>query len=163
MTGKEFKENIVSDKIKIDDTLLENIPDNSFVFSFYETEYTEQSLNSIADICTDYDVDGATVLRLHFRDISGKIYDLGVVSDKVSTNNQIGDNGGTDWDKLTDMLGMILGLFGLCAIFFMLSFISPIIKDFVNAIWGGIKFGFNVSIAIITWPFRFLWGLLSGK
>ena len=162
MTASDYLNTLKNSGVSVNDKDREILEGSQWVFSFKETPtssttqmgVTTHSYTEITDV---------SVLRLHFQDNSGKIYDLGVVSDKVDNTGISGEGGGTDWDKLTDMLGIILGLFDICAIFFMLSFISPIIKDFINAIWDGIKFGFNVSIAIITWPFRFLWGLLSGK
>ena len=168
MTVAEFKENLQENGVSYDEEAVAQLSDNQWVFSYLETDLT-LSDSGVAGgmpgvLYTHYgtEVEGY-ILQIAFMDMNENVYDLGVVSDGFNSTGSLGEGGGADWDELTDMLGIILGLFGLCAIFFMLSFISPIIKDFINAIWDGIKFGFNVSIAIITWPFRFLWGLLSGK
>ena len=162
MSSDDFLNTLASYGASIGDNDFSILEGSQWVFSFKETPTSSTTQMGVTTHAYT-EITDVSVLRLHFQDNSGKIYDLGVVSDKVDNTGISGEVGGTDWDKLTDMLGKILGLFGLCAIFFMLSFISPIIKSFINAIWGVIKFGFNVSIAIITWPFRFLWGLLSGK
>ena len=162
MTASDFLETLNENDLvpnENDKNLLEN---SQWVFSFVETPtssttqmgVTTHSYTEITDI---------SVLRLHFQDNTGKIYDLGVVSDKVNSTGTTAEGGGTDWDKLTDMLGKILGLFGLCAIGFLLYLCSPVIKDILKLIWSGIKAGFKFLISLITFPFRLIWKLLSGK
>ena len=159
-----FQKQCEENNVKYVDTSNETAINNAqFVFQFYETECRE----SLAMGTSTHQISGTLVSKVTLLSLTfisnNEVYHMGVVADVVSDDGSPDGEDGSDWDKLTDMFAKILGLFGLCAIGFLLYLCSPVIKDILKLIWSGIKAGFNFFISLITFPFRLIWKLLSGK
>ena len=103
------------------------ISQSQWVFAFCETE-RGFIVDNYTQIYTSYDVKDVLVLRIHFQDVKGDVYNLGVVSDVTSSaDDPSGEAGGVkkndDW--LLDMLAFLVLMIGLV---FFFSVCFPIIS-----------------------------------
>ena len=84
-------------------------------------------------------VSAVTVIRLHFMDIKGDVYNLGVVSDRVSpddTPDAFGSGTDTELPEWVQKLLMLVGIILLLVIF---NTFFPFVKFIFSLIWTGIK------------------------
>ena len=159
MTATDFKKVIKDNKGTINDDLNSYLVDGNYVFSFYETDYSEDWGNVI---CLDYsEVQNTTLLRLHFLDTSGKVYDVGVVSDMLSANNKPSVSYGTKLDDLLASIGdwfkqlfEILGIIILVIVILCIaSFITPV-WNILCLILKGIFYALSLPFKLIKWVFK---------
>ena len=134
--------------IKLSDDCVSALENSQWAFCFLETErsfisgdgYWAKSYSDIEDV---------TIIRLHFIDILGSTYNLGVVSDRVNPDNLLdGNSSGLDFDWKR-LLKLILGL--VLIVFLLNILISS----------GALNLIFNVIIWIITAPFKFIKWLID--
>lgn len=103
LSAEEFIKIAESQGVKINASVRENVLKSQWVFTYLETERTEDKYGSsmtggVHHIDNYEDVYDVGLLRLHFQDTSGKHYDLGVVNDLTDPDNIAG--GGTETDLL---------------------------------------------------------------
>lgn len=125
---------------------------SQWVFAFCETSHSTTSGTGYTNY-HQYDVDDVAILRIHFHDTSGKIYNLGVVADITSSaDTPSGEAGGVkfDVDWLLDLLAWII--FGI-ALVFLCSVFPPIVSVFA--------FILKIVFWCIALPFKLI-GLLFG-
>ena len=167
MTVAEFKENLQNEDVSYDEDAVSQLKDNQWVFSYSETML--EVLGEPGDLSKVYNGTEAvaTILQIHFIDVSGNTYDLGVVSDTVKSTGTLGVGGGTDLEELKKDFEYILSIVMiiLCAIpvIMVLIMLFPFFKSLGKLIWQGIKCGFVFVVSILTYPFRVIWYLFSGK
>lgn len=141
------------------------IQNSDFVFSFKETDYLETFVPPALSSETYCEIENITILRLHFLSY-GRTYNLGVVSDSVSTDStpdfdisageefkdNVKDlfNGDGDPDlKWWEILILILG--GIILLYLVVM-LWPVLSVFFNLIGQGIK----AFIKILISPFKFI-------
>lgn len=124
----------------------EKILSSQWVFTYLETSYGKALTNGAEKY---YNIYGLGLLRLHFQDISGKHYDLGVVNDLTDPDDipsvVAGLNFEEFWDMFVKAIVTIIFLILLCVI---LNFIAPI-KIIFKAIFKAIKI-------VVSAPFKLL-------
>ncbi len=158
LSAEEFIKIAESQGAKISDTQREKIKSSQWVFTYLETERTEDKYGSsmtggVHHIDNYEDVYDVGLLRLHFQDTSGNYYDLGVVNDLTDPDNIADGRTETDllkafgefWDMFVKAIGLILFVVLLCV---LINFIKPV-KDIFKSIFKAIKF-------VISAPFKLL-------
>lgn len=144
------------------DEVIQKLENSQWVFSFTETERTFLSYDG-GYTKTYSEVSNVGILRLHFLDNSGKQYDLGVVSDKVTADNEYGwgfsgvkdikeilQDFGDFFQKFLTIALLIVLLVALC---FASSIITPIAKLF-KFIFKAIVYVLSLPIRLIKWTFN---------
>ena len=156
LSSKEFVETAEKQDVKFVESDKEKILSSQWVFTFLETKLeTHASSNYVTRYYSDvFDVG---LLRLHFQDINGKKYDLGVVNDLSDPDNI--SSGSFDPDivgTIEKIVKVVLLILAVLLILFLLSLVAPL---------GSIvKFLFKAIIYIISLPFRLVkWVFSSHK
>lgn len=139
-TASDFLLNAQRQGIELSSEVQSALSNSQWVFSFLETEYTYIPQSNNVRYWSD--VSDVTVLRIHFLDISGKTYNLGVVSDRVNPNDS--PDGGVNYTEPFNWLNLLIAIFALFLILWFLQFIGilPLIQ---NLVWF-----------ILTAPFKFI-------
>ena len=92
-SSEDFIANAEAQDVTISEECKSKLEESQWVFAFVETEkdeyYSEGSMVTI-----QRDIDDVTILTLHFVDINHKIYNLGVVGDRVNPDNESDGYGG---------------------------------------------------------------------
>ena len=158
LSAEDFIKIAESQGVKINASVRENVLKSQWVFTYLETERTENKYGStltggVTHIDTYSDVYDVGLLRLHFQDTSGNYYDLGVVNDLTDPDNIAGGVAETDllkafgefWEMFVKAIGFILFVVLLCV---LINFIKPV-KDIFKSIFKAIKF-------VISAPFKLL-------
>lgn len=107
----------VDDFIKSESSLpaesKDKIKDKQWILRFTETDYSKtiQGYSGTYDEAY-YEISKVTILRLYF-ETNGKVYNLGVVNDKVSEHNPYKDKSGSEsfFDKIMRIIKFILNWF----------------------------------------------------
>ncbi len=158
LSAEDFIKTAESQGVKINASVRENVLKSQWVFTYLETERTEDKYGSsmtggVHHIDNYSDVYDVGLLRLHFQDTSGKHYDLGVVNDLTDPDNIAGGGTETDllkafgefWEMFVKAIGLILFVVLLCV---LINFIKPV-KDIFKSVFKAIKF-------VISAPFKLL-------
>lgn len=158
LSSKEFIEIAEKQGVKIDSIVRENVLKSQWVFTYLETERTEDKYGSamtggVHHIDNYEDVYDVGLLRLRFQDTSGKKYDLGVVNDLTDPDNIAGGKSETDLRKAFEefwemFMKIILTIVGVILFVVVLNVITPI-KDIFKFIFKGIKM-------VVSAPFKLL-------
>ena len=140
-------------------TILEN---SQWVFSFAETPFSYVYYND-GYSKTYTEITDVSLLRLHFQDITGKTYDLGVVSDMGNSVGSIGGINGTDFEgwfnEMTELFEKLFAVVFIVLLLAGLAYIFPVLKG----IFEGIVYILKFVWWMITLPFRLIMRLLSRK
>lgn len=108
----------VDDFIKSESSLpaesKDKIKDKQWILRFIETDYTK-NINSLDGYSYDeyyYEISNVMILRLYF-ETNGRVYNLGVVNNKVSEHNPYKDKNGSEslFDKIMRIIKFILNWF----------------------------------------------------
>ncbi len=153
LSSNDFLKTVEEQNVKISDSQREKIKSSQWVFTYLETERKlQQGVGSTQTLFSN--VYGVGVLRLHFQDVNGKKYDLGVVNDLTDPDDisdGLGDTKSFEetfaefWDKFVKAIFLILGVILLIV---LLKFV-PLVKDIFKFIFKGIAF-------VVTAPFKLL-------
>lgn len=153
-TVDDFIKFCEEDGVEFEDDVLTNIKLGSWVFTYLETKYI-YGVDGIAITESGIDVSNVGILRIHFQDITGKIYDLGAVGDLLTPDEEAGGTAGLEIDLsfMEDFQKMFMAimLIILCIVLLpvliplITHVIIPLIKYFIKAIWF-----------VITLPFRII-------
>ena len=110
LDSASFIKDVEAQDIDLNEDSKKLIKNSQWVFSFVETpRIIKGGMNSATSISVE--VREVDILRLHFMDITGKFYNLGVVGDKTTADNIFGGVGsGVDFDKFGEMLEKILAI-----------------------------------------------------
>ncbi len=160
MSTDDYIATVDAQDIDWNKTSKDNVKNSQWVFSFYETDYSEDTgWGYITHKGSE--VSGITILRLHFMDTRQKIYDLGAVSDVVTPDDipdaEAGaDDGIPDWVKA--LLTAIITIIIIVAIVIILAVLAPWILSAIG----------NILIAVVVfvgkgllWLLKGLWWLIS--
>ncbi|MDE6441651.1 MAG: hypothetical protein K2L12_02735, partial [Clostridia bacterium] len=158
LSSEKFIETALKQGVKISDIQREKIKESQWVFTYLETDRTEDKYGSsmtggVHHIDNYSDVYDVGLLRLHFQDISGNYYDLGVVNDLTDPDNIADGVGAADlaqafkdfWDMFVKIILTIIFLIFLVLV---LQFV-PGVKRFFKFIRNAIK-------TVISAPFKLL-------
>lgn len=148
----DFVRELEDQDVELSDEAKAHLTEGNWVFAFAQTE---KSMTPALELSSE--VSAVTVIRLHFMDITGTVYNLGVVSDRVSPDDVPGGVGdGKDaelMEKMFQILCLILILIALIAIW-------PFVKAVFSILSTGIKFIFSLIWSVVTLPFsiiKWLW------
>ena len=132
----------------------DTILSSQWVFAFCETENTTTRLRW-ETWYDSYDVDDVAILRIHFQDVSGKFYNLGVVADITSSADEpSGEAGGVDID-----LDWIVELFAWILLGLGVVFICTVFPPVFNLF----SFLFKLLWWVVCLPFKVLGVLFKRK
>ena len=116
--GTVFISSLESQGLIITESLKTTIKNSGWVFAFADTERTSSSHSSLSTttiIDTFTQIGSITVLRIHFMDVTGRTYNLGVVSDRFSPDREpdgfLGSGNGcsaSDWKLVVALLLVFL-------------------------------------------------------
>lgn len=153
LSSEEFIKIAEEQKVSFTDVQKEKISSSQWVFTFLETERRFQYSNDYT--FTYYsDVYDVGLLRLHFQDVSGRKYDLGVVN-SLTDPDDIADGEGS-LKSFTEMFGefwdvflkVIFIILGVILLFLLLHFVTPIMSI--------LKFIFKAIGFVITLPLKLI-------
>lgn len=152
-SGSSFLSSFKDQGMTFNDECKTALQNSQWVFAFAETEqkissgsgYTRATYSDISDV---------TILRIHFMDIHGDVYNLGVVSDRTNPDDK--DDGEDDGflgigDSLPDIFKILFALICVVLLFAIISstgILELIIKAFI---W------------VISIPFKLIKALFSKK
>lgn len=135
-----------------------DIKKSQWVFTFLETDRVENNNSSglapgIVGTSSYSDVYDVGVLHLHFQDVSGKYYDLGVVNDLTDPDNIADGRTETDLFKAFEefwnmFVKIILAIAGVILLVLLLNFVTPVM--------GILKYAFKAVVYVISLPFKLL-------
>lgn len=158
-TSAEFIENMKKQNIEFVAEDRETILENQWVFTFLETEETFDSVSGTTTTFTK-DVGNISILRLHFMDINHRIYNLGVVADKIDPDNiASGLGSGLDLNIFDEMFQKIMMLIGIIVLIVLLCVCAPLLNIIITV--GKVLFkaiGFVISL-----PFKLIGSLFGNK
>ena len=159
--SSDFIAQLEEQNIVISDELREGLSKNAWVFAFLLTErqtysygYTQSSSSS--------DVSNVTVIRLHFMDINGDIYNLGVVSDQVNPDNTP-DGYGNGIEVDSEWFDKMLVYLMIIVLLLIFIFLFPFVKGLFSLVWKAVSFLFEMLVSILAFPFRLLGFIFTGK
>lgn len=153
--AKENNKMSLSDKmVKALETKTNEEP--KWVFAFATSERQVIS-GQYATSFFEYDVSHVTILRIHFLDIHGDVYNLGVVSDRVNPDNTSdGSGSGIDTEAMTEWFEKLLMLIGVVLLIVALGYFSPIFSLIFNVLIKCITWAFKGLGIVITAPFKLI-------
>lgn len=149
----EFKKKCEDQNVYLSDEAVSGLDSGSFVFAFGITEHAENLSTGMRKFSS---IIGFQTLTIRFLDIDDDIYELGVVSDIITPDNE--PDGGASpelsldgffEDVLDNLKEIISILLAVVLLVFLWPFISPIISLIIKKIIKGISF-------ILFWPFKLL-------
>lgn len=131
---------------------------SQWVFSFCETSHSTTSGVGYTNY-HQYDVDDVAILRIHFQDTSGKIYNLGVVADITSSADKPSGTAGDEDDWIVELFAWLflgLGLIAVCSIF-------PPVVDLFTYLIKGIWWLVCLPFKLLGLGFKGIGKLFKGK
>lgn len=130
----------------LSDSAINHIQDKQYVLRYYESEYKRWTDSIGTYVVKEYEtgdrVEEITILRLRFR-VGDKVYNLGVVDNKVNVGSTPSNHYLTLWEK-----------------------IGSLIKTFFSILWSWLKWvlvgiACIVSIPILIVMFPYIWFVLK--
>lgn len=130
--SKSFYISLLEQDIEFSETVSNILnTENRWVFAFYESEYksiVSDSSSSTGTSTISYEeVDEVVILRIHFKDITGITYDLGVISD-ITSSDKIPDGVGNPLDVVDDAKDLIKKILQILGLFILGWIIIQVIK-----------------------------------
>lgn len=154
LSSSEFIKIAEEQKVTFVENQKEKIKSSQWVYTYLETEVLYYNVPLTTTRAREYsDVYDVGLLRLHFQDVSGNYYNLGVVNDLTDPDNISDGVAKSDllfafeefWKKFVKIILMIVGLILLVL---LLNFVAPIM--------GILKFVLKAIIFVVTAPFKLL-------
>lgn len=162
MPASEFLKVVEENDIALTDEYRSILENSQWVFSYLETSLSYVLMDG-ASLTTYTEISDINLLRLHFQDVTGKFYDLGVVSDTINSTGTSGVGGGTDFegwfDEMTELFEKLFAVVFIVLLLAGLAYLFPVLKS----IFEGLIYIFKFIWQIVTLPFRLIMRLLSGK
>ena len=156
----DFLSQVEEQEIRISDEAKTELSKNDWVFAFFQTEKEATVLGTGSVYIKSSQVSAVTVIRLHFMDIKGDVYNLGVVSDRVSPDDTPDAFGsGTD-TKLPEWVQKLLKIVSIMLLLLIFNTVFPFFKFIFSLIWTGIKTIVSIVFYIVTLPFRLIFWFL---
>ena len=163
LDSASFIKDVEAQDIDLNEDSKKLIKNSQWVFSFVETpRVIKGGMNSATSISVE--VGKVDILRLHFMDIKKNFYNLGVVGDKTTADNNFdGVGSGVDFEswfeKIIALVAIILLVFLYAT--FLAPFINPIISMIIKGALKGILLVIKLVFKILTLPLRLLFGLFK--
>lgn len=158
LSAEEFIKTAEAQEVSISNIQKEKIKLSQWVFTYLETDRTENTYGSaitgsVRHVDKYSDLYDVGLLRLHFQDVSGNYYDLGVVNDLTDPDNIADGVGAADFKKALEefwdmFVKIILTIIVIVLLVLLLHFVTPI--------GGVLKFIFKGVKTVITAPFKLL-------
>ena len=140
-----------SSDAKLIDGTISKLQNSQWVFSFLDTPFTTVR-GASGHLVTFTEVSEVTLLRLHFLDVHDDVYNLGVVMDITTPDDDIDNEFGPDLSGIEDALSIILYLL---LIVILVSLINPILS-ICKILWSLLKVVFDVIVSIILFPINMI-------
>lgn len=158
-TSSDFISQLEGQGIEISEEAKNELSQNAWVFAFLQTEKEDVYSDGVSQILSSQ-VSAVTVIRLHFMDIKGDVYNLGVVSDRVSPDD-IPDASGSGTDtELPEWVQKLLMIVGIILLLVIFNTFFPFVKFIFSLICTGIKTIVSIVFYIVTLPFRLIFWFL---
>lgn len=161
LSSDEFIKTVENNKATFTGGELDKVKDSQWVFTFYETQYVD-SYGASSHYKSYSEVEEFAILTLHFMDTNYNVYDLGVVSDKVTPDDIAGIDGGlkdlediaNDFAEIMQQIFMIIGIIVLVVLIVALvSLIAPLGTLF-KKIFNGICYVISLPFQALAWVFK---------
>lgn len=151
LSSSDFLQNVSNNQVNLDESARQSISSSQWVFTYTETSRT--FLDGEGSYTRMYsDIDNVGILRLHFMDVTGRIYDLGVVNTLTNPNNQ---SSGTGYAKnIFELLGESFEKFFLIMGIVIIVLLLVALSNFITPIFKLIKFLFKALISFVSLPFK---------
>lgn len=157
LTSKNFLKSINDNKVNIIDSSKETISNYQWVYCFYETEIIDNG--NIIGVGTGtikgQEVFDTTILTIHFMDFTGKIYNLGVVADMITTDD-IPANA-IDFSGFRDFFEKILVIIGFILLAVLVIFLAPVLV----IVFNGIVLILKIIFKVLKIPFDVIGSVLG--
>lgn len=159
LSNTEFISNIENDnnKINLNADAKKIILESEWVFTYAITERTGQYFE-FSNYETYTEISDVGILRLHFMDTTGMIYDLGVVNSLTSPNGLYGGYGTTKiLDTITGFFQKLFAILGFVVLILIFMFFSNLLTPFImilKEIWKTIKYVLSLPFKLIKWIFK---------
>ena len=154
-SSADFISQLEAQDVRISDEAKSHLSQNAWVFAFLQTESKNTALSGINNI-TSSEVSAVTVIRLHFMDIKGDVYNLGVVSDRVSPDDSPDAFGSGSEIELPEWVQKLLMIVSIILLLVIFNTVFPFVKFIFSILWTGIKAIFSIAFYILTLPFRLI-------
>ena len=128
--AEDFILNAQNQEINISEECKTKLAESQWVFAFVETE-KDMYASYGSTVYFQSDIDDVTILRIHFLDINNKIYDLGVVADRVNPDNNSDGYGGmqTPEDSLRQaLIEIYTAMLIFVIVLLVIVLVPPILK-----------------------------------
>ncbi len=157
LSSSEFIKNVEKNKVVINEDAKKKIQQSQWVFTYAITERNYIPGGNGYYVESYYNVYDVGILRLHFLDVSGKIYDLGIVNSLIDPTDKSSGYGKATLDALEEFfekLFMMLGIVILYLILIVLSNFFPPLKFILELIVNAIVFTISLPFKIFKWVFK---------
>ncbi len=154
-SSADFISQLEAQNVRISDEAKSYLSQNAWVFAFLQTERQTNSYGSTQST-TSSQVSAVTVIRLHFMDIKGDVYNLGVVSDRVSPDDSPGAFGSGSDVELPEWVQKLLMIVTVILLLVIFNTVFPFFKFIFSILWTGIKAIFSIVFYVLSLPFRVL-------
>ena len=135
-SSEDFIANAEAQDVTISEECKNKLKESQWVFAFAETEKDEYYSEG-ATVTIQSDIDDVTILTLHFVDINHKIYNLGVVGDRVNPDNESDGYGGMDTDLVDDLNKALVTIYTILIIIVAVVLLGPLVL-------GALKYILNI-------------------
>ena len=158
--SEDFVSNFETQGVELNSDSRKEILKSQWVFAFCETS---RKTNSGTGYSSTYytEMSDVTILRLHFIDFLGNVYNLGVVADKVTPDlipDGILNPYADEFDLLAEILAWILGVCMIVALIIAIIYFCPWV---ISLVGKGLAFVFKWIVKILIWKIKFLWRIIT--
>ena len=140
--------------LKISEEAEAGINNSQWVFAYCETTLRKySSANGGSEHYYGTQAGQVSILRMHFKDIHDDVYNLGVVSDKVTPDHINGIiGGGVSLGELSSSFEKLFALISVIVLLLLLGYLTPVLKWLLKAI-----------VWVIEIPIKIIKNLWKGK
>ncbi len=154
-SSADFISQLEAQDVRITDEAKSHLSQNAWVFAFLQTERKTNNYD-IAQSTFSSEVSSVTVIRLHFMDIKGDVYNLGVVSDRVSPDDSPDAFGSGSEIELPEWVQKLLMILSIILLLMIFNTVFPFVKFIFSILLTVIKAIFSIAFYILTLPFRLI-------
>lgn len=154
LTSENFINSLNDNKVKITDSAKENISNFQWIFCFDEFECIDHLSGNFPyrEGTEAFDI---TIVRLHFMDFTGKVYNLGVVAD-MGTPDNIPANA-IDFSGFRDFFEKILVIISFILLAVLVIFLAPVLV----IVFNGIVLILKIIFKVLKIPFDVIGSVLG--
>lgn len=156
-TSGQFIKDLKNQNISFNDNFEDVVSSHQWVYSFYESEIINNG--NIIGIGTGtikgQEVFDTTILTIHFMDFTGKIYNLGVVADMVTSTDK--SSASFNVVGLNDIIEKILLIIGFILLAVLIIFLVPVLV----IVFNGVVLILKIIFHILKIPFDVIGSVLG--